>query len=85
MSDGRGLTGRRPARKLSLDLLKRLDAILSEVNAHIDDLPPNGKQATTLFEPVQELGWAVDELLGRHKPLRRPAGRAALAERGGSE
>lgn len=49
------------------DLLKRLDKILNEVNDAIDGMDPEGKEAGLLFEPTQELSWAVDELLGRHK------------------
>jgi hypothetical protein len=53
-------------KKLDPALLRRLDEILSEVNDAIDELDPDGEAAGALFGPVQELGWAVDELLGRH-------------------
>jgi hypothetical protein len=49
------------------DLLQRLDKILNELNDAIDQMDPDGNEAGLLFEPTQELGWAVDELLGRHK------------------
>ena len=48
------------------DLLKRLDAILNEMHEAIEEMDPESKEAEALFEPVNELGWAVDELLGRH-------------------
>lgn len=49
------------------DLLNRLDALLNELNDALDEMDPDGKEAGLLFEPTQELGWAVDELFGRHK------------------
>lgn len=52
---------------MSEDLLKRLDSIIGETNIAIDKMDPDGREAGLLFEPIQDLGWAVDELLGRHK------------------
>lgn len=48
------------------DLLKRLDAIINEAQNAVEELDPDGEEANALFEPLNELGWAVDELLGRH-------------------
>lgn len=59
------------------DLLKRLDAILNELNDAIDGLNPDSKAASILFEPTQDLGWAVDELLGRHRKRKASAATAS--------
>lgn len=55
------------------DLLNRLDAILAELNNAIEGMNPRSKAAGLLFDPTQELGWAVDELLGRHRKRKAAA------------
>lgn len=45
------------------DLLKRLDRILNEVNDAIEEMDPDSEEASLLFGPTQELGYAVDQML----------------------
>lgn len=52
--------------KLDPELLKRLETALNEVNEALEEIDPDSDEATTLFEPVQNLGWALDEITGKH-------------------
>lgn len=44
------------------DLLKRLSAIINEANDVIEE-NPESDEAEAIFGPLQELGWAVDQIL----------------------